>query len=134
MRLANSDAPIGAAGSQTARPMVPYTEADAPTPITNPITTPEVRALETTPDMFQPVGDETRPARRLVAFFSRVSEGHHLRGGDHANGLHAVIARQANGVPRGQQTPWPTASPSTLFRPPEPWDRGTTRATPASGG
>lgn len=131
MRLANSDAPQGAPDSQTARPFVAFTESDAPTPITNPITTPEVRALEPTPDMFQTIGDETRPARRIVAFFSRVSEGHHLRGGDTANGLHAVIARQASGIPRGQQIPWPVASPSTLFRPPEPWDRGTARATPA---
>lgn len=132
MRLANSDAPQGAPPpARGARPLVVYTEADAPTPITNPITTPEVRALQPTPNMFEASGDETRPARRIVAFFSRVSEGHHLRGGDHANGLHAVIARQASGIPRGEQRPWPIASPSTFFRPPEPWDRGTQRSTPA---
>lgn len=133
MRLANTDAPLGE-DVRYARPRIPYVEPDAPAPVTNPILIPEVRPLEPTPNMFRASGTETRDARRQTAYFSRTSEGHHLRGGDHANGLHAVIARQANGIPQGQQNPWPTAQPSTLFRPPEPWDRGSSRATPASGG
>lgn len=127
MRLANSDAE-----ARGQAPPVDYVEPGAPATITNPITRPVVRDDEPTPFAYRQSGTETRPARRSIAFFLDTTQGHRLASGDHANGLHAVIARQANGMPQGQQAVWPQASPSTLFRPPEPWDRGTTRATPAS--
>lgn len=132
MRLANTEAPEGRDVPE-ARPPIDYVEPGAPAPIVNPINLPEVRPLEPTPSFFRTSGDETRPARRAVAFFHRPSEGFPLYGGDHANGLHAVIARQANGIPQGQQNPWPVAQRSTLFRPPDPWDRGSVRATPTTG-
>lgn len=132
MRLGNSDAPE--TPLPDARPLVAYVEPGAPATITNPTNETETRPLEPTPNMFRSSGTETRDARRQIAFFSRTSEGYPLSGGDHANGLHAVIARQANGVPQGQQTAWPIAQRSTLFRPPEPWDAGASRATPAANG
>lgn len=133
MRPANTDAPDRGDIAIDPRPPVDYVEPYGPSPITNPILTPEVRALEPTPNCFQTSGVETRPARRSIAFFSNIDIDKRLRGGDHANGLHAVIARQANGIPQGQQNPWPVAQKSTLFRTPDSWDAGNVRATPGSG-
>lgn len=135
MRLANTDAPTGADVPE-ARPPVAYTESAEPTPITNPITTPIVQqgGSEPTPFPFRASGTPNRGVgRRATAFFLDVKQGWSLASGDTANGLHAVIARQANGMPAGEQAPWPTSQPATLFRPPAPWDRGTTRATGNAG-
>lgn len=136
-RLANTVAPE----PEVTRPFVPdprpitdYVEPAGASPITNPILIPETRALEPTPNCFRSSGTETRDARRAVAYFSKLDLDARNTGGDISNGLHAVIARQANGLPRGQQLAWPQAQRSTLFRTPEPWDRGSSTATPASGG
>lgn len=138
MRLANTAAlaqqPNRAPASDQ-RPPIDYVEPWAPASVTNPITSPVVRSggTEPTPFPFRASGTEgPRIARRSIAFYSRVTEGLRLRGGDVANGLHAVIARQANGFPVGEQAAWPKQSRSTLFRQPDPWDRGSTRATPGS--
>lgn len=134
MRLANSNAPeVGV--NIDARPAVDYVEPGLPTPITNPITRPIAeRDLRAAPDCFDVQGVETRPARRAVAYFAGLERiDYPLGGGDVANGLHAVIARQANGIPQGEQNPWPVAQRSTLFRTPDPWDRGAVRATPGNG-
>lgn len=132
MRLANTGAPeIGV--NIDARPPIDYVEPGAPATITNPILSPVVRDLRPTPNCFDVDGIETREARRQIAFFHSPRLAYPLGGGDHANGLHQVIARQANGIPRGEQNPWPVAQRSTLFRTPDPWDRGAVRATPGNG-
>lgn len=137
MQLANTAAnphqPNPAPASDQ-RPPIDYVEPNAPATITNPITSPIVRSggLEPTPAPFRASGTETRPARRSVAYFSRITEGFRLRAGDVANGLHAVIARQASGMPVGEQAVWPKETRATLFRAPDPWDRGAVRATPGS--
>lgn len=126
MKLANSSA-----DARGQAPPVDYVEPGGPATITNPVTSPEVgRDLEPTPFAYRTSGDETRGPRRMISFFLDTMQGWRLASGDVANGLHAVIARQANGMPVGQQTPWPQAQPSTFFRAPTPWDRGTVRATP----
>ncbi len=134
MRLANTDAPQNnhRADDTRQRPPIDYVEPGVPTPITNPITSPIVRTggSEPTPNPFRASGVETRPARRSVAYFHVPRRSWRMMFGDVANGLHAVIARQANGMPVGQQAVWPKQQRSTLFRQPDPWDAGTTRATP----
>lgn len=138
MRLANTaalDQQPNAAPASDQRPPLDYVEPGAPATITNPITSPVVRSggTEPTPLPFRTSGTEgPRIARRAVAYFSRITEGRRLASGDVANGLHAVIARQASGFPVGEQAVWPKQSRSTLFRQPDPWDRGATRATPGS--
>lgn len=137
MKLANTAALAeqpNPAHASDQRPPIDYVEPGAPVVITNPILSPIVRTggSEPTPQPFRSSGTETRPARRAVAFFHDKWQGWRLHSGDVANGLHAVIARQASGFPVGQQAAWPKARPSTLFRQPDPWDAGTTRATPGS--
>ncbi len=138
MRLANTAAlaqqPNSAPASDQ-RPPIDYVEPGEPTIVTNPI----LRAVdrsggsEPTPFPFRTSGTEgPRIARRAVAYFHDRLQGWSLHSGDVANGLHAVIARQANGFPVGEQAVWPKQSRSTLFRQPDPWDRGSTRATPGS--
>lgn len=143
MRLSNTAAlaqqPNPAAASDQ-RPPIDYVEPDAPTPITNGGAQDLVEnqgGTEPTPFPFRSSGAADPSigqgiGRRAVAFYSRISEGWRLRAGDNANGLHAVIARQANGFPVGEQTPWPKQSRSTLFRQPDPWDRGAVAATPGA--
>lgn len=138
MRLANTAAlaqqPNDAPASDQ-RPPVDYVEPYYPANITNPINLPVDRqgGSEPTPQPFRASGTEgPRIARRAVAFFHEPKQGWRMHSGDVANGLHAVIARQANGFPVGEQAAWPKQQRSTLFRQPDPWDRGSTRATPGS--
>lgn len=136
MRLANTDAPINdqRAPDTEQRPPIDYVEPSVPAVITNPITRSIDRqgGAEPTPVPFRASGTETRPARRAVAYFSIPRISWRVRFGDVANGLHVVIARQLSGMPQGQQAVWPKQQRSTLFRQPDPWDAGTTRATPGS--
>lgn len=137
MKLANTDAldqqPNAAPASDQAPP-IDYVEPGSPLLLTNPVTLGIFRqgGTEPTPFPFRASGVPNRPTRRSVSYFSDVMQGWRLRAGDVANGLHAVIARSASGFPNGEQIAWPKQSRSTLFRPPDPWDRGAVRATPGS--
>lgn len=137
MRLANTDAPQHnqRPDDTEQRPPIDYVEPGAPANVTNPILSPITRTggSEPTPAPFRASGEEgPRVARRSVAYFWVPKVAWRRQFGDVANGLHAVIARQANGMPVGQQAVWPKAQKSTLFRSADPWDAGTTRATPGS--
>jgi hypothetical protein len=137
VRLANADAlqqqPNAAAASDQAPPL-DYVEPGLPAIVTNPINQPidEQGGTEPTPVPFRASGYPSRPARRATAFFHVPGLDRRLSAGDVANGLHAVIARQANGMPVGEQHAFPTQQRSTLFRTPDPWDTGYVRATPGS--
>lgn len=137
MRLANADAldqqPNASRASDQAPPL-DYVEPGSPSVVTNPInrTIDLQGGSEPTPEPFAASGTPNRPARRATAFFHNPWLDWALRFGDVANGLHAVIARQANGMPVGEQAAWPLQQRSTLFRPPDPWDAGAVRATPGS--
>lgn len=137
MRLANADAlqqqPNPAPASDQAPPL-DYVEPGLPAIVTNPINDPIAiqGGSEPTPAPFRASGVASRIARRATAFFHIPYKDWRLSGGDVANGLHAVIARQANGMPVGEQHAFPMQQRSTLFRPPDPWDSGAVRATPGS--